>query len=71
MEVYDELERALKEVERLNNIIKELDEYIDKNTEYNHDGDDYGYMEWYDIINVDTTTFINDINEILRKSDKE
>ena len=28
MEVYDELEKALKEIERLNNIIKETRDYI-------------------------------------------
>ena len=29
MEVYDELERALKEIERLQSIIKEVREYIE------------------------------------------
>ena len=31
MEVYDELEKALKEIERLHSIIKEAREYIEKN----------------------------------------
>ena len=31
MEVYDELERALKEIERLNNIINKLEKYIKNN----------------------------------------
>lgn len=66
-EKYDELQQ---EIEKLNNIIKELDDYIDEHTEFNHDGDDYGYMEWYDTKGVDLTTFISDIKDILRKSDK-
>lgn len=45
-------------------------EYIDKNTEFNHDGDDYGYMEWVDIINVNTQTFIKELLEILDKENK-
>ena len=33
MEVYDELERALKEIERLNNIINEFDKWLDEESE--------------------------------------
>lgn len=33
MEVYDELEKALKEIERLNNIINEFDKWLDEESE--------------------------------------
>ena len=35
MEVYDELEKALKEIERLNNIIKDIEDYINFLVIYN------------------------------------
>jgi len=41
MEVYDELEEALKEIERLHSIIKEVREYIEKNKQY-AELEDYG-----------------------------
>ena len=45
--------------------IEKANEFIDENTELEHDGDDYGYMEWINIINMDTMTFINNLSDIL------
>lgn len=66
-----------EENNRLNNIINELQdridkavEYIDKNTEFNHDGNEYGYMEWMDIINVSTLEFVDDLKSILKGDNK-
>lgn len=56
--------------EKENRINKAI-EYIDKNTEFNHDGNEYGYMEWMDIINVSTLEFIDDLKSILKGSDKK
>ncbi len=43
MEVYDELEKALKEIERLNNIINELEKFIcDVEIECNVDNSMWG-----------------------------
>lgn len=44
---------------------EKADEFINENTELEHDGDDYGYMEWINIINMDTMTFINNLSDIL------
>ena len=43
MEVYDELERALKENERLNNIINELAFIFDDYNEFNKILEKYNY----------------------------
>ena len=44
---------------------EKANEFINENTELEHDGDDYGYMEWINIINMDTMTFINNLSDIL------
>lgn len=44
---------------------EKANEFINENTELEHDGDDYGYMEWINIINMDTMTFINKLSDIL------
>ena len=60
MEVYDELERALKEIERLNNIIKELEEWLYDNTNY----------EEYDRAEKDTFNYVIKKIEELRNKEK-
>lgn len=45
MEVYDELERALKEIERLNNIINELEKWLGSKTPYFREND-YDIGQW-------------------------
>ena len=57
MEVNDELERALKEIERLHSIIKEVREYIEK-LFYFSDEDDISHK------------ISKDIKRILDKEDK-
>lgn len=56
--VYQEKENYKSRCEKAN-------EFINENTELEHDGDDYGYMEWINIINMDTMTFINNLSDIL------
>lgn len=48
-------------------VIEEVREYIDTNTKFEHDGDDYGYTEWVNI-KPQNIVFINELLEILDKS---
>ena len=47
-------------------VIEEAREYIDNNTELEHDGDDYGYTEWVNI-KPQNIVFINELSQILDK----
>ena len=47
-------------------VIEEVREYIDNNTEFEHDGDDYGYTEWVNI-KPQNIVFINELLQILDK----
>ena len=38
-------EKAKDKIKQLKEVIEEVREYIDNNTEFEHDGDDYGYTE--------------------------
>ena len=53
--------RLLKEV------IEEVREYIDNNTEFEHDGDEYGYTEWVNI-KPQNIVFIDELLQILDKA---
>ena len=58
--------KSQQENKQLKEIIKEIREYINKNTEFEHDGDDYGYTEWVNII-PQNIEFINELLQILDK----
>lgn len=45
-------------------------EYIEKNTEIEHDGDEYGYTEWIEI-KPTMQQFIDDLLDILRGEDDD
>ena len=47
-------------------VIEEVREYIDNNTEFEHDGDEYGYTEWVNI-KPQNIVFINELLQILDK----
>lgn len=63
--IEEELAEAYRREEDYKSRIEKANEFIIENTELEHDGDDYGYMEWINIINMDTMTFINNLSEIL------
>lgn len=58
-----------KENKQLKEVIKEVREYINNNTEFEHDGDDYGYTEWVNI-KPQNIVFINELLQILDKAKK-
>ena len=55
-----------QENNKLKEVIEEVREYIDNNTEFEHDGDDYGYTEWVNI-KPQNIVFINELLQILDK----
>lgn len=55
-----------QENQQLKEVIEEVREYIDNNTEFEHDGDDYGYTEWVNI-KPQNIVFINELLQILDK----
>ena len=77
-DVYDDEKRLLKanaitkflhlpqENKELKEIIDEVREYMEKNTEFEHDGDEYGYTEWVNI-KPQNIVFINELLQILDK----
>ena len=60
-----ELLNQEEQLEDYKSRVEKANEFINENTELEHDGDDYGYMEWINIINMDTMTFINNLSDIL------
>ena len=62
-----DIQQLEQENEQLKEVIEEVREYIDNNTEFEHDGDDYGYTEWVNI-KPQNIVFINELLEILDKS---
>ena len=58
---------CLNKLKLYKEVIEEVREYIDNNTEFEHDGDDYGYTEWVNI-KPQNIVFINELLEILDKS---
>ena len=54
------------ELDKYKEVIEEVREYIDNNTELEHDGDDYGYTEWVNI-KPQNIVFINELLQILDK----
>ena len=65
--LYDYITSLQQKVEQLENIRKEAKEDINNHTELEHDGDDYGYMEWMNITEVSTQQFVDDLLNILNK----
>ena len=70
------MENEIRQLKQFNQMLTEMgedyksrvekaNEFINENTELEHDGDDYGYMEWINIINMDIMTFINNLSDIL------
>ena len=62
-----DIQQLEQENKQLKEVIEEVREYIDNNTEFEHDGDDYGYTEWVNI-KPQNIVFINELLEILDKS---
>ena len=58
---------CLNKLKLYKEVIEEVREYIDTNTKFEHDGDDYGYTEWVNI-KPQNIVFINELLEILDKS---
>ena len=58
-----------QQLDEYKEIIEEVREYIDNNTEFEHDGDDYGYTEWVNI-KPQNIVFINELLQILDKGVK-
>lgn len=48
-------------------VIEDVRKYIDNNTEFEHNGDDYGYTEWVNI-KPQNIVFINELLQILDKA---
>lgn len=65
MEVYDELEKALKEIERLNNIINELEKWLEEQKHFIITLP--SYTEQFKIVHK---TMFNDYENILIKIDE-
>ena len=59
-------EKAKDKIKQLKEVIEEVREYVDNNTEFEHDGDDYGYTEWVNI-KPQNIVFINELLQILDK----
>ena len=55
-----------EQLDKYKEVIEEVREYIDNNTEFEHDGDDYGYTEWVNI-KPQNIVFINELLQILDK----
>lgn len=55
-----------EENNQLKEVIEEVREYIDNNTELEHDGDEFGYTEWINI-KPQNIVFINELLQILDK----
>lgn len=55
-----------EEIRKYKDIIEEVREYINNNTELEHDGDEYGYTEWVNI-KPQNIVFINELLQILDK----
>lgn len=65
-----ELEKYYGERDKYKEVIEEVREYIDENTELEHDGDEYGYTEWVNI-KPQNIVFINELLQILDKAKGE
>lgn len=61
-----DIQQLERENQELKEVIEEVREYIDNNTEFEHDGDDYGYTEWVNI-KPQNIVFINELLQILDK----
>ena len=55
-----------KQLDLYKSVIEEVREYIDNNTELEHDGDEYGYTEWVNI-KPQNIVFVNELLQILDK----
>lgn len=78
----EEIERLNKIIEIKNNRIQQLMkrtrsaridkaiEYIYENIDLQHDGDDYGYMEWVDL-KTNTQDFVETLLDILKGDEEE
>ena len=62
--------RHEQQLDKYKEVIEEVREYINNNTELEHDGDDYGYTEWVNI-KPQNIVFINEILQILDKAKGE
>lgn len=58
---------VVQQLDKYKEVIEEVREYIDNNTELEHDGDDYGYTEWVNI-KPQNIVFINELLQILDKA---
>lgn len=58
---------CLNKLKLYKEVIEEVREYIDNNTEFEHDGDEYGYTEWVNI-KPQNIVFINELLQILDKA---
>lgn len=57
---------VVQQLDKYKEVIEEVREYVDNNTEFEHDGDDYGYTEWVNI-KPQNIVFINELLQILDK----
>ena len=61
------IKKLENKIQQYKEVIEEVREYINNNTEFEHDGDEYGYTEWVNI-KPQNIVFINELLQILDKA---